>query len=73
MSDKEREKKALRTISVSSRVALTKAEDAADRKHIVRRTDELLVELEGHVRQDGNDPDILEAIEQRRQEAADSE
>ena len=73
MSEKAKEERALRTISVSSRAALSRAADGRERDQLKSRTDELLLDLEEHVRQDGNDPGILDAIERQRQETNDSD
>jgi hypothetical protein len=73
MSEKAKEERALRTISVSSRAALNRAATPRERKHIRNRAEELLDELEEQVRQDGNDPEIREAIDRERTEAGDSD
>jgi hypothetical protein len=65
MSNREREKRALRTIVVSAQPALrTAAPQAIER--IKGRTDELLADLESIVIHDGGDEAILSAIEHER-------
>ena len=71
MSDKEREEKALKTITVSSRAAQRTAASQQSRERVKERTDELLVDLEDHVRADGNDPDMLAEIEAERDQLRD--
>ena len=66
MTDKEREARELRTISVSSKAAKRSVQDEKARARVEGRTEELLTDLEQEVRQDGNDPDILAAIESER-------
>lgn len=73
MSEKAKEERALRTISVSSRAALDRAADDRERDQLKSRTNQLLLDLEEHVRQDGNDPEILDAIERQRRETNDSD
>lgn len=68
MSDKDREAKALRTIVVSGRAALAKAETDEDRERIQDRVHELLADLEAAVIRDGADPEMLEAIERKRRQ-----
>lgn len=66
MSDKASEARELRTISVSSKAAKRSVHDDQGRARVENRTEELLTDLEQEVRQDGNDPDILAAIESER-------
>lgn len=66
MSDKEREERALRVISASSRAALAKAHEPEDRQRVQERAHELLADLEQEVIRDGADERILAAIERER-------
>ena len=66
VSDKDRERRALKVISVSGRSALQKASDPDDRERIRERVHELLADLEQQVIRDGADPEILAAVERER-------
>lgn len=68
MSDKQREERALRTIVVSGRAALAKANDGAERERIQDRVHELLADLEDMVIHDGADEEMLAAIERKRRQ-----
>ena len=71
MSDKEREKKALRTIAVSGRAAQRHAASGESQDRVKERTDELLAGLEDEVRRDGADPDVLDDISEERRRLED--
>ena len=66
VSDKEREKKALRTIAVSGHAAQRHAATDGSQDRVKERTDELLAGLEDEVRRDGADPEVLEDIDKER-------
>jgi hypothetical protein len=66
VSDKERERKALRTIAVSGRAAQRHATTSESQDRLRERTDELLAGLEDEVRRDGADPDVLDDIDDER-------
>jgi hypothetical protein len=70
MTDTEREKKALRTISVTRRAAHRHVSTDAERRLVDNRAQQLLDELERAVREDGNDPDVRHAIDEERQAGA---
>jgi hypothetical protein len=71
MSDKERERKALRTIAVSGRAAQRDAAIGESQNRVKDRTDELLAGLEDEVRRDGADPEVLEDIHEERRRLED--
>ena len=66
MSDRDREAKALRVITVSGRSALQKSTDRNNRQELQDRVHALLADLEQEVIRDGADPEILGAIERER-------
>jgi len=68
VSEKQREERALRTIVVSARAALAKADSPEAKERIQDRVHELLADLEEHVMGDGADPNMLAAIEQKRRQ-----
>jgi hypothetical protein len=67
MSDKEKERLALRAIAVSTSDALNTMSDDPGRLATIRdRADELLSDLESRVIRDGGDATILAAIDTER-------
>ncbi len=68
MSDKKRELKSLRAISVSGRAALASNKEPEDREQVQGRVHELLADLEQEVIRDGADEKILGALERERRE-----
>jgi hypothetical protein len=66
VSDKQREKQALRTIVVSGRAALRQASTDESADQVRQRTDHLLAGLADAVRRDGADPEVLTDIDAER-------
>jgi hypothetical protein len=66
VSDVARKLIALRTIAVSGRSALARAQDDATREAVLDRIDALLADLEGVVIRDGGNEQVLAAIEAER-------
>lgn len=68
MSDKATEERALRTITISGKSALTHSDDPSQKQQVRNRIDGLLVDLEGVVIRVGADQGILDEIESSRRQ-----
>ena len=66
MSDKKREERALKAITVTGREGLERAPSDSARDRVASRIHELLAQLEEEVLLDGADPEMLAAIERER-------
>ena len=66
MSDKKREERALKAITVTGSEGLERARSDTARELVASRIHELLAQLEAEVLSDGADPGVLAAIERER-------